>query len=223
MLRRVRAAAVPAALARCTQFQRTSEMGIAANKGDKETLTKWVIKSTREFEPAKKAVVVKIDSSPEKREGTRSVLAQKEAVDQTVINAEKFAQNEIDRIWDFKRGKVRKYREFFSRHGWAYAGLYLFLYFTGLGAFWFVLHYQIVEKTAFFELVFSMTMGYVERKSFFERVDAWNDYIDFGFAFTLNEVLDVVRIPLSLMIYYTFRRVLTKWRPSIFKMNAPEK
>ncbi len=205
---------------RTVQFQRTTEMNVAFNRGDHATATKWITKSTKEF-----------DSEVVKKGNTIGILKHSAAtpqkkIDDALKEAEMLADLEVQKIFDFKKGRVDRYKDFFKRHGIFFAALYFSFYFGGLFFFWFLLHNKIVDKHSLFEIMYAMSAGYLEREPFFHRVEEWGDYIDFGFAFTLNELADVVRIPFTLTFFYAFKRFLAPktakgWRPGLFSRNSP--
>ena len=211
---------------RNVQYQRTSELGKALNTRDEEKARQWIVKSTREFnKPTKFNAAGKAVGTKEEVSEKAKAMAndQRRQADLAFMEADKFMKLELERIFDFKKGRVEKYKEFWQRHGIGFACIYGCLYIAGLFAFWIMLHNKIIDKHSMFEVIFTLSYGTIEREPFFRRVDQWGDYIDFGFAFTLNELLDLIRLPICLGLFWCFRRMIINYKPGLFKLNAPEK
>lgn len=206
---------------RGVQFKKTADMNAAMNTSN-AAAQKWVTKSTADFavqaDAAIEAGVLTKDSDRK-----RTAAARKAAADKRGKELQVWADGQRLRIADFQRARQKRFGRFFARYGWTMVAVYCCMYVVGLGMCWVVVKAKLFDKLTFFEFVFSLLGGYIKRERFFGRVEAWGEYIDFGFAFCINECLDVLRVPLSFAVWWTFRKFLIRAKTkSVFRWNSPE-
>jgi hypothetical protein len=203
---------VPAASAsttcelRSSQFRKTSEMLTAVNKG---TTQKWITKTTGEY--------AAVSNKAQANTGIADA-------DEQVREIKRQAEENVARLKDFRKARIGRYRYFFTQYGKGFTITYAFFYLLCLAGIYYGCRLRYFDKTTAFEFIFSLNFGSVDREAFFERVLAWDAYIDFGFAFLLNELLDMWRVPFCIGVFWQLRRLLSKHQryDSIFRWQAPE-
>ncbi|KPI88144.1 hypothetical protein ABL78_2777 [Leptomonas seymouri] len=214
---------------RFVQFEQTSETlrGINANK--RALHNRWVTKSTREYmsEADSKATVGSEAVFSKDREQRKEALEQRKERFRDVANeTDRIFDLEMDRIRDEQSRQFRKSFNFFKRQGKAFTLLYLFAYFGTLGLLYIGFASGLLQKEAAFEFVYLLLAQYMDRDMFFQRVEAWDTYTNLGFAFVINELLEIFRFPLVMFFFYQARPYLTgvnrRVKSSIFRFGASE-
>lgn len=209
---------------RCVQYEQTSATLRGINKKNRALATPWITKSTKDYMSEADAQVTSVNSRKEKL-----LRASKERKDRFVRVAEetdRVFDAEMDRMRDYNVRRWRKGINFFKRQGLGFTLLYVFAYLGCLVAIYIGFATGLIRKEAAYEFMFFFLGGYVDKEWFYVRVGAWGKYVDFGFAFVINEMLEVFRLPFMLYTFYTFRPYLTgvnrRVKASIFRWNAAE-
>lgn len=213
---------------RGVQFEQTSQTIGGINKKKKAQSTKWITKSTKDYmQEADKKIKGNASVTHVGRERIKeSSLARRERVQEIAEEGEAKFQLEMDRIRDDNSSRWKKGFNFFKRQGKAFFLLYLTIY---VGTF--VLLYVgfasgLIKKEAAFEFLLLFFGSYMDRDNFYKRIEAWDSYINVGFAFVINEFLEVLRLPFVMMLFYQCRPLLTgvnrRVKKSIFRWNAAE-
>lgn len=208
---------------RWVQFQHTSEVNTSINKGNREGATKWITKSTKDY--AAEATRT-LTANPMRDKLKAKGDSNKRAVDEIVENSDKIFEKEMDRLQDFKQRRWRKSKDFFKRQGKAFVLMYIVAYLGCLSLLYVGFASGYVNKEYAYGSVALLLTGFVDHEGFFKRVEAWDTYVNFGFAFVINEALEIVRLPFMMFTFYTFRPFIVsigrKTRRSIFKRSAAE-
>jgi hypothetical protein len=205
---------------RGVQFRKTSEMNVAINTGKKEA-TKWVTKSTADF--AKSTAAAKEAGLKPNDERSKSVAkADNAEVEQRMKDIREWTDIQTTRISTFRTGRNKRFGERFATYGAGFIVVYAIVYVAFFAVIFIAINTGYVSKFALFEMLYGVMGGMFEREDFFERVSKWENYIDFGFTFVLNELLDVVRVPISAGMYFFCRKAVTRFKPSIFRWHSPE-
>lgn len=209
---------------RLVQYQQTTETNRAVETGDKKTAMKWMTKSSREFLTENDKL--RASKNPERERHKMNMAVEKRESAAHAIRSEREFHREMDMLYDSKRRRFRKTFDFFKRQGLAFFICYVFTYCACFGVFYYILANEIVSKHSIFELLFVLSNGGFDRDTFIKKLEAWDTYINFGFAFILNEMLEVVRFPLVMALFLTFRGTLTRlgrsMKTSIYRRSAPE-
>ena len=211
------------AAARGVQFQQTSDTLSGINKNKRELATKWITKSTQDYAAeATRALTANPMRDKLKAQGDEK----KKFVSEVVENSDKVFEREMDRLQDYKQRKWRKSRDFFKRQGIVFTMMYMAVYLLCLGGLYLGFATGKVSKEQAYGVVSILLAGFMEHDEFYRRVEAWDTYVNFGFAFVLNEAVEVLRLPFMMFTFYTFRPFLVsmgrKTRKSIFKRSAAE-
>lgn len=209
---------------RLVQYQQTCETNRAFESGDKKTATKWMTKSSREFLTENDKLRAANNPIKEERKNI-AALEKRESAAHAIRNEREF-NRELDRLYDAKSRRFRKSFDFFKRQGLAFFISYVVIYAGCFGCFYYILANNIVSKHAIFEMLYFLTNGAFDREKFLARVEAWDTYINFGFAFVLNEMLEILRFPMVMAVFLTFRgtfaRIGRAMKKSIYRRSAPE-
>ena len=206
---------------RLVQFRKTSEMNTALNKG-RNSAEKWVTKSTADYaaktEDAIDAGVIGGDAQRK-----REVKARKVAADRHAQELQAWQESQVARIEDFQSARRRRYATFTTRYGWTFILVYVIVYLAVLGCLWVILRSGVIDMMSLFEATYCFISGHVDRPGFFEKLEEWGEYTNLGFAFMINEMLDVVRVPLTLAFWWMFRKALIRAKTNtVFRWNSVE-
>ena len=206
------------------QYQQSTETNRAVETGDKKTALKWMTKSSREFLTENDKL--RASKNPEReRHKMQMALEKKESAAHAIRNEREY-HREVDMLYDSKRKRFRKTFDFFKRQGLAFFVCYVFTYCACFSIFYYILANEIVSKHSVFELLFVLSNGGFDRDTFIKRLEAWDTYINFGFAFILNEMLEVIRFPMVMALFLTFRGTIARlgrsMKTSIYRRSAPE-
>ncbi|KAK7201374.1 hypothetical protein NESM_000199800 [Novymonas esmeraldas] len=93
-----------------------------------------------------------------------------------------------------------------------YAGTFVFFYSafaTGL-----------VSKEAILDYVLSCMGGWVDAEKQKARIAAWDAWVNLGFAIAINELIEVVRLPIVFLIYYVtkpYSNMSARWMAGLFR------
>lgn len=194
---------------RHTQFRKTSEQLGAINAG-KDATQKWVTKTTADYAALSNKATASVGAAD---------------ADTQVREMMKQAEDSVARVKNFRKDRVGRYKYYFGQYGRGFLITYGFFYLVCLAAIYWSCRTRRMDKVQLFEFVFSLNLGSIDREAFFERVLQWDNYIDFGFAFLLNEMLDMWRLPFCMGIFWQFRKILARHQrhdSSIFRWQAPE-
>lgn len=211
---------------RGVQFEQTSEALRGVNKGRRATAAPWVTKSTKDY----------MSEADSKSRGASSLASQRreEMKENSLKRRERFKtiSEETDRIFDLEMDRIRedtnkrwkKGWDFFKRQGKAFTILYVSTYVGMLMLLYAGFASGFLKKEAALEVVLFFLQSYIDRDKFYARIAAWSTYVDFGFAFVLNEMLEVARFPFVMFTFYQFRPYLTgvnaRVKASIFSRRA---
>eukprot|EP00796_Vickermania_ingenoplastis_P008445 gene8445-5923_t len=213
---------------RPVQFEQTSQtVGAVGNRKKQAAAVKWVTKSTKDYMKEGDTAATHAASSllAEHRSGSRS-LDERERATEIRDAAEARVEQELMRFKEEKGRRWSKGIGFFKRQGKsfmivytvAYVGTFLLLY-LGFAT-------DFLKKEAAFEYMFFFLGRYVDKDAFYARIEAWDDKINLGFAFVINEMLELVRFPLVMFLFYQLRPLFGRshrgMRKSMFRMNAAE-
>jgi hypothetical protein len=206
---------------RFSQFRKTSEMNIALNSGRK-TAEKWVTKSTADY-AAKTDVAIEAGVVGGDAMRKREVKARKVAADRRSQELQAWQESQVSRIEEFQAARRRRYATFTARFGWTLIIVYVIVYVGMLVFMWSLLRSGAIDMMSIFEATYCFISGHVDRPSFFEKLEEWGDYTNLGFAFMLNELLDVVRVPVTLALWWMFRKGLIRMKTNtVFRWNSVE-
>lgn len=213
---------------RGVQFEQTSEVIGGINRKNKQQAAKWVAKSTRDY----------MEEADRKMKGNASVthigrerlkersLARRERINEAAEEGEAKFQLEMDRIRDDNSRRWKKGFNFFKRQGKAFFVLYLSVYAATFTLLYMGFASGVIKKEASFEFVLLLFGTYIDRDKFYKRIEAWDSYINVGFAFVINELLEILRLPFVMLLFYQCRPLLTgvnqRVKKSIFRWNAAE-
>lgn len=205
---------------RLVQFRKTTEMNTAINSG-KKAADKWVTKSTADYaaktDTAVAAGVLASDGT------SRSMAARTTAATNRATEMMAWSDAQVSRISDFNTARRRRYASFSMRYGWTFLVVYIVVYFFFLGTIWLILRWGLIDMLSFFEATYCLMSGHIDRPAFFETLEEWGDWTNLGFAFLLNEALDVVRVPMTIALWWTFRRGLIRAKTNtVFRWNSTE-
>jgi hypothetical protein len=64
---------------------------------------------------------------------------------------------------------------------------------------------NVLHKESILDYVLSFMGNYVDRAAMYSRIEAWNAWVNLGFAFVINELLEVVRFPVVVVLYYAMK------------------
>lgn len=214
---------------RFVQFEQTSETMQGINTNKRALHNRWVTKSTKEY-------MMEADSKTTK--GSDAIFSKareqrKEAMENrktrfrdVTSETDRTFDLEMDRLRDDKTRRMRKGFQFFKRQGKAFTLLYLAAYFGTLSILYVGFATGVLQKEAAFEFVYLLLQQYMDRDMFFQRIEAWDTYTNFGFAFVVNEMLEFFRFPLVMFFFYQARPYLTgvntRVKASIFRFGAAE-
>lgn len=209
---------------RFVQFEQTSQTIGGINKKDRAAATRWITKSTKDY----MAEAARVTTANPMKDKLKAVGDdKKQFVQEVQDNADKVFDLELNRLQDYKQRKWKKSRDFFKRQGFAYTCLYLVAYFGCLLLFYIGFATGYLSKELAFGATTMMFQGWISNEEFYSRVEAWDTYINFGFAFVINESIEILRFPLVFFTYYTFRPMILgffgrKTTKSMFRRAAAE-
>jgi len=156
--------------------------------------TAWATKSTKEFMSE-----VNRQSPPPLAPVAGDTVTAAPSLKGLPVDAEKFPvahklQQDVRRLENFDRRRWRKNFEYMRRQGTGFVILYALIYvgwFAGL-YICFSLNY-IPKEDAYNLCVIFLESFMIDKEEFYERVEAWDTYINLGFAFVINELLEPFR------------------------------
>ncbi|KAG5495195.1 hypothetical protein JKF63_02250 [Porcisia hertigi] len=213
---------------RFVQFEQTSDTLLGVNKNKRAMHNRWVTKSTKEYMSEADSKVSKGNSLLfSAREHRReSMEKRKERFREVAEETDRTFELELDRMRDDNDRRWKKGFNFFKRQGKAFVLLYIFAYLAPLSILYLGFASGLLPKDAVFEFLFFFLQTFIDREVFFKRVEAWDTYSNFGFAFVVNEMLEFARFPLVMFFFYQARPFLTgvnqRVKASIFRFNAAE-
>lgn len=217
---------------RWVQYTQTSQTMNTLN-GDRrvrETGVKWVTRSTKEYmkegDLNQDHVPLSLQADLRNKGKKRSTLEHRERYREVRGSAEARVEQELVRIRDEKGLRWKKSFSFFKRQGKAFVFFYIIAYAGTLSLLYLGFASGVLKKEAAFEYLLFFLGHYIDREWFYERVEAWEGKINFGFAFVINEFLEMLRFPLVMFVFYQLRPLIGRthrgMRKSIFRMNAAE-
>ncbi|GET91975.1 hypothetical protein, conserved [Leishmania tarentolae] len=213
---------------RFVQFEQTSETLVGINKGKRVMHNRWVTKSTKEYmseadSKASKGNSLLFSARERRRE---EIEKRKERLRNVTEETDRVFELEMERMRDDKDRRWKKGFNFFKRQGKAFTLLYITAYVTPLTILYLGFASGLLPKDAAFEFLFFFLQSFMDRDMFFQRIEAWDTYSNFGFAFVVNETLEFLRFPLVMFFFYQSRPFLTgvnqRVKASIFRFNAAE-
>ncbi|KPA81090.1 hypothetical protein ABB37_04448 [Leptomonas pyrrhocoris] len=68
-----------------------------------------------------------------------------------------------------------------------------------------------LHKESILDCVLDCMGDYVDRGKMYARIEAWNTWANLGFAFVINELLEVVRFPVVVLLYYAMKPYSTRF------------
>jgi hypothetical protein len=214
---------------RFVQFEQTSETLQGINTKKRALHNRWVTKSTKEYMSEADSKTAKGSAavfSKDREQRKEALERRKERSREVKDETDRTFDLEMDRIRDDQSRQFKKGWNFFKRQGKAFTLLYLLAYFGTLGVLYLGFASGLLPKEAAFEFVYLLLSNYMDRDMFFQRVEAWDTYTNFGFAFVINELLEFVRFPTVMFFFYQCRPYLTgvnqRVKSSIFRFGAPE-
>ncbi|KAG8347990.1 hypothetical protein ERJ75_000329900 [Trypanosoma vivax] len=209
---------------RFVQFEQTSATLRGINKKNRDVAAPWITKSTKDYMSESDSHVASIN--PVKDRLQRDSKMRRDRFVQLSEETDRIFDLEMDRMKYDEARRWRKGVEFFKRQGIAFTVLYICAYFGCLIGLYVGFSTGILKKEAAYEFMFFFLCGYVDREWFYMRVEAWGTYVNMGFAFVINEMLEMFRLPFMIYTFYTFRPFFTgvnrRVKASIFRRCAPE-
>ncbi|RNF25330.1 uncharacterized protein Tco025E_02353 [Trypanosoma conorhini] len=209
---------------RCVQYEQTSATLRGINKKNRAMAAPWITKSTKDYISENDAQATAVN--PTKERLLRNSKERKDRFARIAEETDRVFDSEMDRMRDYNVRRWRKGIAFFKRQGLGFTLLYISAYLGCLVALYIGFATGILRKETAYEYMFFFLGGYVEKEWFYTRVEAWGKYVDFGFAFVINEMLEFFRFPFIMYTFYTFRPYLTRVnrrvKASIFRWNAAE-
>ncbi|CAM40780.1 conserved hypothetical protein [Leishmania braziliensis MHOM/BR/75/M2904] len=213
---------------RFIQFEQSSDTLLGVNKNKRSMHHRWVTKSTKEYMSEADSKVSKgnslLFSAREHRRG--GMERKRERLREVTEESDRTFELELDRMREDKERRWKKGFNFFKRQGKAFTLLYLVAYVAPLTVLYVGFASGLLPKDAAFEFLFFFLQSFMDRDMFFERIEAWDTYTNFGFAFVVNETLEFLRFPLVMFFFYQTRPYLTgvnhRVKASIFRFNAAE-
>ncbi|RNF05117.1 hypothetical protein TraAM80_04846 [Trypanosoma rangeli] len=209
---------------RGVQYEQTSATLRGINKKDRAISAPWITKSTKDYMSETDAQATAVNPTKEKL--LRNSKARKDRFVRIAEETDHVFDSEMDRMRDYNVRRWRKGITFFKRQGLGFTLLYISVYLGCLVALYVGFATGILKKETAYEYMFVFLGGYVDKEWFYKRVEAWGKYVDFGFAFVINEMLEFFRFPFMMYTFYTFRPYLTgvnrRVKASIFRWNAAE-
>lgn len=206
--------------------------GVRGNPSSREQALKWVTKSTKDYMKEGSDGRAQPTAAPgvvsERHTSRVPTSERKEEYKEVRDAAETMMEQELLRMRDEGGKRWKKSISFFKRQGKGFIIMYTAMYFGSLLALYVGFSSGFLSKEAAFEYMFFFIGRYVEKDAFYQRIEAWGDQIDFGFAFVINEMLEVIRFPLVMFLFYQLRPLLARAAgkkaraKSIFRMNAAE-
>jgi len=215
---------------RTVQYQHSSETIRGINTKKKAMTEKWVSKSTKEYmseadsKQANQAGTGLLSQRREERFNLRQTRRSRH--EQITTEADKVFELEMDRMRDDSDRRWRKSINFFKRQGVAFTVVYIASYLGMLIILYLGFASGYIKKDGVVDFMALFLSHSVDRELFYQRVEAFDTYINFGFAFVVNEMLEMVRLPLVMVVFYQFRPYLTgvnrRIKKSIFRWGASE-
>jgi hypothetical protein len=210
---------------RSVQFQHTSESNLGAAKKNASQLSKWHTKSTREFmSEGERHSEILIDESG-RSEKAAKFQKSVEKLRREELKALEMTRADLQRISLYSKGRTRKMIEFFKYQGTAFTIAYVVVYVTMLGMLYVAFATGLFPKSYAFDFVFSV-FNYHDRDRFYERIEAWDTYVNMGFAVVVNELAEFIRLPVFLIMAFGTKNYLNMFRGrvrrSVWKRTAPE-
>lgn len=121
-----------------------------------------------------------------------------ESSDRTTSHADGEEKTKEESWWH------RKWRSFKSE-GKDFSLFYLPFYPATFVLLYVAFAVNALHKESVLDYVLSFMGDYVDRKKMYARIEAWNTWANLGFAFVINELLEVVRFPAVVVLYYALK------------------
>ncbi|CCW71466.1 unnamed protein product [Phytomonas sp. Hart1] len=213
---------------RGVQYVHSSETLSGINKKKRQLTTKWVTKSTKEYIQEVDDKVHRAPSIPTTRWEKRQEISanRKTQIKQIQEASQRAFQQELDRLQEDKSRQFRKTYNFFKRQGWPFFVLYVAAYFGTWFALYLGFASGFLKKEAAFDFLIILLGVSSSRDQFYERIEAWDTYVNVGFGFVVNEMIEVIRFTIVLAVFLEFRPFFTGVnrfaKRSIFRMGASE-
>ena len=232
------------------QYQMTAEVNQAINGGvmrrrsddpkGRMVATRWMTKSTKEFMTEGDAALT--SASPTESTAVAShAPAESQApaaapgrAKQMWLNLQQLSKEiedeyylERKRLETFDKRRWRKNMELVKRQGVAFIIVYVATYIFCFVALYLAFATGWAKKENAFECWMMAAQGCVDRDNFYEAVERWDTYINVGFAFAINEMMEVWRFSMVFFVYAAMRKKTIKWaygaksRPTLFRQFAP--
>lgn len=93
----------------------------------------------------------------------------------------------------------------FKSEGTDFSIFYLPFYIGTFVFFYFAFSMGLMRKEAILDYVLSWMGDRVDRAKLHTRIAAWNSWANMGFAIAINELVEVVRLPMVFVLYYVMR------------------
>ena len=138
---------------------------------------------------------------------------------------EKATYEHWHRIKTFDAARAGRFKTYFAEQGWGFFTFYCLLWVLSFAAIYIILKCRILDYRGLFEYIYCLCFGQVERDSFFAKMEDVNPmYFDLAFSFALNEIIDVVRLPLAILWFMAIRHWWTRIpEKTMMRDMAPEK
>lgn len=217
---------------RWVQYEQTSKTMLGSMKGGKkrEEGVKWVTRSTKDYmregDATTQVASPSVISSKAARMAGYGRETYNEQLKEIQAEAERKMEYEMLMLQDSKQRRWTRTVNFFKRQGAAFMILYAIAYVSCFLALYIGFASGFIKKDAVFEYLTIFFGTYMDKDAFYGRIEAWDDKINIGFAFVINEILEVVRFPVIMLIFYQLRPLILRKhrgvRNSIFRSNAAE-
>ncbi|GET91974.1 hypothetical protein LtaPh_3324100 [Leishmania tarentolae] len=102
-------------------------------------------------------------------------------------------------------GMWRRAWRAFKREGTDFSIFYLPFYVGTFVFFYFAFVTGLVQKESILNYVLSWMGDRVDRPKLHARIAAWNSWVNLGFAIAINELIEIVRLPVVFALYYVTR------------------
>eukprot|EP00758_Cryptobia_borreli_P001054 Tbor_TRINITY_DN1898_c0_g1::TRINITY_DN1898_c0_g1_i1::g.23086::m.23086 len=192
------------------QYRTAYQDNLSTEKNEKRSSLKWMTKSSREF--LQEGDKERAAKNPEKQKAVEFKDKEKRIATEMYIKNDELYENEISKLTDFKGPRIKKSVAFFKRQGLAFIIIYASTYIGCFVALYYALTSNFVSKVAWFKWGIMMTGQNIADDTISKQVEEWDTYINLGLTFVINEILEVFRLPLVMVSFFTFR-------PTIIRMG----
>ncbi|KPI88145.1 hypothetical protein ABL78_2778 [Leptomonas seymouri] len=100
------------------------------------------------------------------------------------------------------RGWWRRWWRSFKRESADFSLFYLPFYPATFLALYVAFVMDALHKESILDCVLGLMGDCVDHKKMHARIQSWNTWVNLGFAFVINELLEVVRFPVVVVLYY---------------------